>query len=398
MKLVSNSAAALIRNSFLKGLYSFLLLAGLTYSVSSYSQISSAKTVFLIVMTGHSWSDIHGSANAPFINSLLPQAAFTTNYFSSTNSFYEANYIWLEAGTDFGVSVSLPKSTHEISSTNHLTALLNNAGISWKVYQEGITGAGCPLNSSGLYQTKFNPFIYFDDITDNQSSGSAMCVSHIRPLNDFDADLSGNNLARYNFIKPNVCNSMSSNTSCSIDKSTQIQTGDTWLSQIVPKIQASPSYKEGGVIFITWDQGLDNSPVGMIVLSPFSKKGYSNNVRYTHGSTLRTIQEIFGVSPFLGDAATQTPLDDFFVLSADGKATATLSWSASPGAISYNIKRSNSDGGPYMTVATGITATSYIDKGLITGTKYFYVVTAVNPSGESNPSAQVNLAYINEGL
>jgi hypothetical protein len=122
------------------------------------------------------------------------------------------------------------------------------------------------------------------------------------------------------------------------------------------------------VIFITWDQGLDNSPVGMIVLSPFSKKGYSNNVHYTHGSTLRTIQEIFGVSPFLGDAATQTSLDDFFVLSTDGKATATLSWSASPGAISYNVKRSNSDGGPYSTVATGITSTSYIDKGLIAST------------------------------
>ena len=40
---------------------------------------------------------------------------------------------------------------------------------------------------------------------------------------------------------------------------------------------------------------------------------YSNTIDYTHSSTLRTLQEIFGVDgPFLGDAANATDLSDLF--------------------------------------------------------------------------------------
>ncbi len=53
----------------------------------------------------------------------------------------------------------------------------------------------------------------------------------------------------------------------------------------------------------------------MIVLSPFGKgHGYQNSIHYTHGSTLRTMQEIFAVNPLLGDAANETDLSDLFML------------------------------------------------------------------------------------
>src|SRR5439155_4616456 len=41
--------------------------------------------------------------------------------------------------------------------------------------------------------------------------------------------------------------------------------------------------------------------------------GYSNSIHYTHSSTLRTVEEIFGVSPLLGDASQATDLADLFV-------------------------------------------------------------------------------------
>jgi hypothetical protein len=50
----------------------------------------------------------------------------------------------------------------------------------------------------------------------------------------------------------------------------------------------------------------------MIALSPFAKPGYSNEVSYSHASTLRTLQSIFGVGPFLRDAANATDLSDLF--------------------------------------------------------------------------------------
>ena len=51
----------------------------------------------------------------------------------------------------------------------------------------------------------------------------------------------------------------------------------------------------------------------MIVVSPLGKSGgYHNSIYYTHSSTLRTFQEIFGVRPFLGDAANAEDLADLF--------------------------------------------------------------------------------------
>ena len=92
--------------------------------------------------------------------------------------------------------------------------------------------------------------------------------------------------------------------------------GDTWLSNNVPTILNSAAYQNGGALFITWDEaGTGDGPIGMIVLSPFAKGGgYSNSIHYTHGSTLRTFQEIVGVLPLLGDAANETDLSDLFTI------------------------------------------------------------------------------------
>jgi cellulose 1,4-beta-cellobiosidase len=67
-----------------------------------------------------------------------------------------------------------------------------------------------------------------------------------------------------------------------------------------------------------------------------------------------------------------------------------LSWTASSGATSYNVKRSTTSGGSYTTVASGVTSTSYSNTGLANGTTYYYVVSAVNSSGESANSSQVS--------
>lgn len=65
-----------------------------------------------------------------------------------------------------------------------------------------------------------------------------------------------------------------------------------------------------------------------------------------------------------------------------------LSWNASAGATSYNVKRSTVSGGPYTTIQTGITATTYTNTGLISRKTYYYVVSAVNATGESPNSNQ----------
>jgi hypothetical protein len=71
-----------------------------------------------------------------------------------------------------------------------------------------------------------------------------------------------------------------------------------------------------------------------------------------------------------------------------GKKRVTLAWNASTGATSYKVKRSTTNGGPYGVIASGVTATTYTNTGLRTGTTYYYVVTAVNAAGESPNSNQ----------
>ena len=66
-----------------------------------------------------------------------------------------------------------------------------------------------------------------------------------------------------------------------------------------------------------------------------------------------------------------------------------LSWTASASATSYNVKSATTSGGPYTTI-TNVTATSFVNTGLANGTTYYYVVSAMNPYGESTNSSEVN--------
>ncbi len=75
-----------------------------------------------------------------------------------------------------------------------------------------------------------------------------------------------------------------------------------------------------------------------------------------------------------------------------GNTAAVLSWTASSGAVSYNVKRSTSSGGPFTTIASvSSPSTTYTDSGLTNGTTYYYVVTAVDAAGESAASNAVSV-------
>jgi len=74
--------------------------------------------------------------------------------------------------------------------------------------------------------------------------------------------------------------------------------------------------------------------------------------------------------------------------------TVSLSWlaSSSTGLAGYYVERATSSGGPYQVLnSSKDTTTSYVDSTVQAGKEYFYVIVAVNTSGQqSNPSAEVS--------
>jgi len=73
-----------------------------------------------------------------------------------------------------------------------------------------------------------------------------------------------------------------------------------------------------------------------------------------------------------------------------GNAQVSLSWNAASGASTYNVYRSIVSGGPYGSIATGVTSTSHLDTTVTNGTTYYYVVAGVNGAGEGPDSNQAS--------
>ena len=336
--------------------------------------------VFVILMENHNWSTIKNSSSAPYINNtLLPLASYCEQYYNPPNLHpSEPNYLWLEAGTNFGILNDNPPANNHQATTNHFVTQLKNAGISWKTYQESITGATCPMTDAPPYYVKHNPFAFFDDVT------SANCTSVMRPFTELAGDIANQTLAHYNFITPNICNDM--HDSCA-PTNNRVRQGDNWLAANLPMILNSAAYQNSGLIVITFDEGTGTSdgPIGMIVLSPFAKGGgYHNSIHYTHSSMLRTLQKIFDVRPFLGGAANALDLGDLFVddaitnadrltinsvtLQANG---CMLSWDSRP-SVAYRMQWKNAlIGATWQSISPDFIGTgstmSWLDNGSQTG-------------------------------
>jgi cellulose 1,4-beta-cellobiosidase len=88
--------------------------------------------------------------------------------------------------------------------------------------------------------------------------------------------------------------------------------------------------------------------------------------------------------------APQVPAAPTNLTAIAGRKKITLSWTGSPGATSYTVKRRTTSGGSYSVIASGVTGTTYTNSGLRTGTTYYYVVAAANAAGSSANSNEAS--------
>jgi hypothetical protein len=341
------------------------LLSSLATGLLLTSQTAFAGSIFVIAMENHNFTQpdptsspqqIFGNPAAPYINSLItaghPNAehvSYATAYFNAGHGVHpsEPNYVWAEAGTDFGVHTDADPdpAVGNVFSVIHLTRQLDMAGISWKNYQEDVQLSPSPLKSaSGTngpvnpfngttqynYAVKHNPMAFFPD------SGT----KNVYPLAQLFDDLRECAVGKYNWITPDQYNDQHSALNGGFTyrgvhytgDQASIAQGDNFLSKVVPLIMASEAYREDGAIILWWDESEGGDDVGRtlpeIVISPLAKgNAYFSVLPLSHSSDLKTMEEIFRL-PFVNnpiptaevnvfggynDVATVNDLSDLFV-------------------------------------------------------------------------------------
>jgi phospholipase C len=238
--------------------------------------------VFLIVMENKSYSE---AMAAPYTAQLAAQYQVATGYHAVSHPSLP-NYLALAGGSTFGIT---DDGYHRLPAGG-IGYQLTGAGVPWKAYMEGMT-AGC-TDSPYPYALKHNPFAYF---------GGA-CPPAVVRLTSLDQDLAGPAAAvpRFAWITPDLCHDTHD---CAVSE------GDRFLQVLVPKILASDAWRQGGVLYVVWDEddGSSRNLVPALVIAP-GETVHSLERAYDHYSLLAAVEDRLGVDR-LGQAARARPLN-----------------------------------------------------------------------------------------
>ncbi len=234
--------------------------------------------VFVIVMEN---ATLQRALAQPYIGSLASQYAVATDY-HAVGSPSLPNYLALTSGSTWGIQ---DDAYHALPAVG-IGVQLDQAGIPWRAYMEGLTDAGC-LGSPYPYALKHDPFAYL----------GGRCPPNVVPLSALSADLAGVTPG-FVWITPDLCHD---GHDCPLSEA------DRWLSRIVPQITASPAWRGGGRLFVVWDEpDSAGAPVALIAVAP-DLTAHATSQRHDHYSLLATIEDALHL-PRLGAAATAMPL------------------------------------------------------------------------------------------
>lgn len=330
--------------------------------------------VFMIVLGDHGFEEGFGeSSPAPYLSKTLrAKGELLSNYYAVAQG-HLANQVALISGQGPNpataancpeykdVTPGTPDAEGLVAGegcvypagTETLPGQLAEAGRTWKAYVEDIgngqagQATSCRRPALGgvddaheprpgdAYVTWRNPFVYFHSLADDPT-----CAERDVGLDQLEADLGiEERTPNLSFVVPNACHD-GGEQPCDAGQPAGLAAADPFLERVVPQIEASPAYREGGLIAITFAQARQDVPepdtsaccatpeypnlpppapappstgpvketggggrVGMLLLSPFVEPGSVNETGYyNHFSTLLSIEELFGLTP-IGYAA-----------------------------------------------------------------------------------------------
>ncbi len=244
--------------------------------------------VVWIVMENKRYDSIVGSANAPYINSVVQQCGVATNFYAVAQQLPK---IPMTSGNTYDLADELPPTDHPLAGPS----IFSQVGTgNWRGLEESMP-SNCYLYNAGNYVVRHNPAAYFTDVRTD-------CANQDVPLGAVP-DLS----AQFSYLSPNLPHSMHG-TSTNKTTGSQTRAGDDWLAKELPLVLDSPEYRSGTTaVFLTWDEGDGISQqVATVVISPYTVAGTRSDVPFDHYSLLKTTEELLGYQATLGHAADPT--------------------------------------------------------------------------------------------
>jgi len=261
--------------------------------------------VIVVVEENHSVGQIIGSPRTPFLNRLAAKGALLTSYFAITHPSLP-NYIAMVSGATHGIASDCGGCNVDVPN---LVDQLEQAGISWKAYMEGLPAPCSDAHVAGSYAKKHDPFMYFASVRDDP----ARCAKVV-PFAQLDADLAAGRLPRLVFITPDLDHDMHG-TGEGGDDGALVATADRWLEDLYGRLAGSSAWREDTRLVVTWDEGdggraggstgccgglATGGNVATIIAGPAVKPA-RDDATYTHYALLRSIEALFHL-PFLGHA------------------------------------------------------------------------------------------------
>ncbi len=262
--------------------------------------------VIWIWMENHSYGEIIGSAEAPYINSLAAQCGLATNYHNVSHPSLP-NYIGATSGLSAAELARFRSDCGPSPSCATPAKSLFGQLTSWKAYEESMPGR-CDHEDAGEYAVRHDPPPYYLALT--------TCTRDDVGYGQLARDLAHRNLAAFSFVTPNLTHDMHDGT---------IAQGDEWLRTRLPPILDSTAYRRGTVVVaITWDEGQGGASsdcatnthdvgchVATIVVSASTRPGTRSAKLFNHYSLLGSTERLLGIGPLGAAAAASSMIGAF---------------------------------------------------------------------------------------
>lgn len=260
---------------------------------SAYAALPSPDHIVVAIMENHDYASIIGSPDAPYINSLLTDAALMTDSHGFTHPS-QPNYLVMFSGSTQGVvDDACPIGPF---ATENLAHLLIANGDSFAIYSEDLPAEGSTTCSAGSYKRKHNPAPAFANVPSTAN----------KPFTAFPSDYTA--LPTVSWVVPNQLHDMHDGT---------VAQGDHWLEQNLGAY-IDWARTHNSLFVLTWDEddfSVDNHIPTLLVGEQVRPGSYAETIG--HLDLLRTVEDIYGLG-YAGASDSASTLTDVWRSCGDG--------------------------------------------------------------------------------